>query len=251
MQKEILIQSLKLALKERGITYKILAEKLKMGHSSVRRIFSTHNMGLDKLEEICHVLNLSFHDLAKMSLEQLVDHPVLNTTQELALAGDPKLFCFFYLITIGRTPAYITDHYDFDGEEKNSYLLKLNKLRLIDLFPNEKVRPLFSSDVKWSPGGPLEKRYKKEGHQEFWSSNFDGKFEALNSLFVKLSPASIEILSKKIQKLVLEIESLSANDKALEKNDQFEDMFFIFSYRPWAFSAITSYRRSVQSTFMN
>ena len=61
-----LIAHLKTELKTAGITYAVVAERLGMAESSVKRMFSTGgNMPLSRIDDICRIINLDFADLAR------------------------------------------------------------------------------------------------------------------------------------------------------------------------------------------
>ena len=55
--------TLKNTLKQKNITYKILAERLTMSEANVKRMFSLQQFSLGRLEEICEAAGLSLSDL--------------------------------------------------------------------------------------------------------------------------------------------------------------------------------------------
>ena len=56
-------ETLKRLLKTKNITYKQLAEELDLSEANIKRVFSTQTFTLDRLEEICKVLEISLVDL--------------------------------------------------------------------------------------------------------------------------------------------------------------------------------------------
>ena len=85
-----LLETLKHYLKIQGITYRILAQRLKLSESSVKRLFSDQSLSLKRLEKICSVLGLDLYELVKLSREQqpLVDS--FNDMQLKTLLSQPS-----------------------------------------------------------------------------------------------------------------------------------------------------------------
>ncbi|MCY7313627.1 MAG: helix-turn-helix transcriptional regulator, partial [Pseudoxanthomonas sp.] len=52
-----LIDALKRTLRAQGITYRDLALRLKLSEASVKRMFSQRAMTLQRLEQVCEVLD--------------------------------------------------------------------------------------------------------------------------------------------------------------------------------------------------
>ena len=52
-QKFALVGALKQALKENGFTYDDVAQELGLSLGSVKRLFSKHDLSLDRLAQIC------------------------------------------------------------------------------------------------------------------------------------------------------------------------------------------------------
>lgn len=83
-----LISNLKAALKSRGVTYRELAERLKLSEPTVKRDLSRGVFTLQRLDEICDVVGIN--------LEELV-HPTapgapltqLSDEQERAIVSRP------------------------------------------------------------------------------------------------------------------------------------------------------------------
>lgn len=241
-QTQQLINATKKVLKHRGMTYQDLAFKLGLSHSNVRRMFSKGALTLERLEEICEILDISFFELSKLATLPHRNTTIFTLKQELALSKDQKLFSYFYLLASGLSPKAIASRHLFNQDEEMVLLIELDKLELIDLYPGNKVKCHFKTDVKWIKGGPLENKYRLQARKEFWQSNFDGKNEKIYSLFGRFSQSGIEIVKKKVERLLKEIEGLS-EEESLYKQEELQDMFFIFAFRPWAFSAVVNYKK--------
>ena len=86
-----LIDTLKRQLKARGITYKMLAERLGLSESAVKHMFSTGNFSLRRLDEVCAVLELDIGDLVDISdtHEQKIEQ--LSEEHELEIMSDQDI----------------------------------------------------------------------------------------------------------------------------------------------------------------
>lgn len=65
-----LIDVLRRELKTRNITYHTLAERISLSESSVKRMFSTKSLTLQRLDEILDAAGISLQDLTLRSYEE-------------------------------------------------------------------------------------------------------------------------------------------------------------------------------------
>ncbi len=98
-----LLETLKHYLKIQGITYRILAQRLKLSESSVKRLFSDQSLSLKRLEKICSVLGLDLYELVKLSREQQPLVESFNDVQRKALLSQPSLVVLLvFSSTVGQ-----------------------------------------------------------------------------------------------------------------------------------------------------
>ncbi len=62
-QSQLIIATLKKLLKMKGLTYQALASSLGISESSVKRIFSEEKFSLKRLEQVCHILEMTVSEL--------------------------------------------------------------------------------------------------------------------------------------------------------------------------------------------
>ncbi len=228
-----IIEALKRCLKSRGMTYKDLAGQMALSEASVKRIFSQKTFTLARLEEVCAAVGVDFLELARIAGSRDDEETEIFTlAQERALAADAKLFACFYLLLSGKAPPRILSHSRFAPGEATRLFLRLDKLGLIRLLPQNKVRLLVSENVKWLPDGPLVELYGDRLKSEFVDSRFRGPAERFRLLNAPLSEASIRQLSKKIDKLIADFYELSEVDKSSRR------VWLMLAYRPFSFSVV-------------
>src|SRR5262245_37048560 len=97
-QRVSLVLELKRALKERGITYAQIARRLKLSHASVKRLCSTQDFSLSRVDEICELAGIELGDLVARLREGRAPVTALTLAQEEELMADPKLFLMCYLM---------------------------------------------------------------------------------------------------------------------------------------------------------
>ena len=91
-----LLSTLKKALKSHGITYAELAPKLDLSEASVKRLFAEQTISLQRLEQICQLMELEISDLVQMMNEQQPRLQHLSIQQEQEITQDLVLL----LITV-------------------------------------------------------------------------------------------------------------------------------------------------------
>ncbi len=70
-QTAALIDTLKKTLKANGLTYRKVADKLKLSEASVKRLFAGQNISLNRLEQICQLMDMEISDLVnKMEIDR-------------------------------------------------------------------------------------------------------------------------------------------------------------------------------------
>ncbi len=237
-----LLNAIKKCLKAKGITYKFLSEKLGLSEASVKRLFSEQSFSLKRIEEVCNILDLNFLELARISMDEDAVPNVLTLDQENDLAGNPKLLVYFYLLLNGREPSSIIADYDFSPEESMKFLLNLDKLRLIDLYPDNKIRFLTERTIVWRKNGPIREKYEKMIIEEFLNYQFDRSEDRLYFETGKLSTASRAMVMKKIDRLIKEYNELRDIDKTLPQ-EKIDHTGLMIAFRPWVFSLTENYKR--------
>src|SRR5664279_1769246 len=86
-----LITTIKKQLKSQGLTYRDLAKARKISEPSIKRMFASGRLTIDRLVQISNVLGFT---LAELSKEALAAQPALRTLtekQEREVVSDPRL----------------------------------------------------------------------------------------------------------------------------------------------------------------
>ena len=239
-----LIETLKKVIKSRGLTYKDLAKSLKLSEANLKRAFSKQTFTLQRLEAICRILEIDFYELAKQAKGNIQDVlDCLTLEQEKALAEDSALFTVFYLVLSGMSVRQIENNYEFQGKIQQ-LLLKLDRLKLIELHPQGRIKLLIATNVRWLPHGPLNEKYESVIKQEFLSAPFNGKNEKLRFISGVFSENTLKLMTLKVERLLGEFLELSETEARNSTNSQKGTrQWLLLAYRPWFFSVTSKYEK--------
>ncbi len=230
-----LLDALKKCLRAKGLAYRDVARELGISEASVKRIFSQETFSLDRLEAVCRILDMSIYDLARMTrMYSEEEATVLTVAQEKALAGDSTLLTYFYLLLIGHKPDGIATEYGLDELTQVRILTRLDRLKLIDLYPKNRVRLLVSRRIVWRPDGPIRRQYEKQVKAQFVDYRFRGNDEWLSLETSELSEASVKVLVRKLEKLSREFDELAELDMNLPRKKK-SSTGLLLAMRPWTY----------------
>jgi len=167
-----IIDTLKRQLKVRGITYRGLAERLELSESAVKHMFSTGNFSLRRLDDVCAVLELDIGDLVNISQSHEPKIEQLSAENEQEIVGDTRLLLVAYCLINYWTFDEIIQRYDISLAEGLKYLRKLDRMKVIELQPGDRVRLLIANNFSWRKNGAIEKFFRSRVQSEFFSHHF-------------------------------------------------------------------------------
>lgn len=237
-----LLDTLKRCLRARGVTYHKLARALGLSESSVKRLFSDESFTLARLERVCSVLDMSVADLVRMAAgTREATTFSLSLEQERTLASDASLLALFYLLLNGRSVEAAERRLGLNPRAMRTLLTRLVETQLIDIDAKRRVHLHARLPIAWRPDGPVRKLYERQVRAEFLQGPFTGSNEALSFHSAELSPASVRILLKKIDKLAADFADLAALDVQVPTRDK-SSVALLLACRPWVFSMFSAYR---------
>ncbi|MEP1383277.1 MAG: helix-turn-helix transcriptional regulator [Paraglaciecola sp.] len=236
-------QTLKSLLRQQHITYKDIAAKLDMSEANIKRIFSTQSFTLQRLEQICDVLNMTMADLFALTQKQVQQISQLTVEQESELLADPKLLLIAVCVRDAWKFDEIVSYYDIDKLECIRLLARLDKLKIIDLLPNNHFKSLIAQDFRWIPGGPLERFMEQEVLVKFMAPKQNEQWLFRFYLRGRYSQSSIDIIQRKLNQLTKEAAALNLEDSDLPLNKR-QHIGLLMAMRPWEPSLFENMRRA-------
>ncbi|MDO6594380.1 helix-turn-helix transcriptional regulator [Neptuniibacter sp. 1_MG-2023] len=230
-----LIDTLKRELKAQGKTYVDVANALELSEASVKRLFADKNFTLERLERICDMLNIELSELVqRMSKAQ---HQLIQLTreQEKEIANDLTLLLITVSVISGMSYDDIIYTYDIPETTCIQKLAQLDRLKIIDLLPNNRVKLLVAPNFHWLPNGPIQQFFQEKVEQDFFNSRFDKANEKLIVTNAILTDSSNARLQKKMERLAAEFNELMQEDHAAP-SQQKNGTTMVLAIRQWQYS---------------
>lgn len=234
---------LKFTLKQQGITYKTLAQQLDMSEANVKRMFSLQQFSLTRLEDICGAAGISLSDLFLLVENQKKKLIQLTEEQEQEMINDTKLFLVAACVRDGWSFDEIIHHYQIDQFECVQLMARLDRLKIIQLLPNNQYKMLISQNFHWIPNGPVEKYMDTNGITKFMASSFVGENNIRFYIRGSYSQTSINIIERKLNQLKKEVSLLNQEDALLPIENR-QHIGLLLAMRPWEMSIFKALRRN-------
>ena len=237
-----IIDAIKVTLKHRGLTYRTLSEKLLLSESTVKQMFANGNFSLNRLDAICELLDVDINALLEVS-ESLEDRVTsISLEQEQTLVEDPKLLVVAYCLVNHWKVAEIVARYDIGDTEVITLLARLDKMLLIELQPNNRVRRLIANNFSWHPNGPIETYFRSTIQTDFFDTSFDqdGALRVVkNGVLTIKGQADLRNRLKMIDSLFDELAEQERKTPISERNG----VTMILAIRNWQLSIFTDLER--------
>ena len=231
-QTKALIGALKQVLKSRRVTYAEIARRLGMSEASIKRVFAKQSFTLERLDKICQVLGIEITDLAKMVEHESERVVQLTLEQEREIVADPKLLLVAVHALNQWTLEEIVAQYTVSKTECIRLLARLDRLRIIDLLPNNRIRVIVGRNFSWLPDGPLQRHFRAQLEANFFGSRFDGGGEHLAFVSGMLSRNSNAVIQHHMRRLEAEFTELHNQDVGLPLEERFGTSLLV-AMRPW------------------
>lgn len=237
-----IIDTLKQELKVQGIHYRDLAAKLSLSESTIKHMFSTKNFSLQRLDKICDVLGMELSDLVEQFDARTPRLEQLTLENEKLLISDTYLLMVAYCVTNNWSVDDILRNYTISETECIRCLAQLDRMKMIELLPENRVRLIVSTNFQWHKNGPIETFFKSEAQKHF----FNGAFDDEDSLhMVKLGGLS----DKSIQQIIERLKNAGELYQELYQEDRkqsFEKRHgtsMVLAIRKWQFQAFRQFQR--------
>ncbi|MBL8379431.1 MAG: helix-turn-helix transcriptional regulator [Burkholderiales bacterium] len=237
-----LIDVLKRELKARSITYAQVARRLQLSEASVKRMFSTRDFMLSRLDEICDLAGIDLSDLARgvAARETLLTR--LSLAQEKELVSDIRLLAVAVSCIHHLSFEQILHYYAFTEAELTGLLARLDRLKLIELQANNRIRPLVARAFTWLPQGPIQSFFYAQAQADFFRSRFDAPGEALVFASGRLSAAAAARLAERMTRVVQEFRETHIEELYLPLEER-PPMSILVAMRAWDFGLLRALER--------
>lgn len=241
MSSGFVFDGLKMHLKARGMTYADVARSLKISEATVKRIFATRNCTLERLDSICDLLQVDMAELARgMPREsRLVNR--LSPRQEAELMSEPALLlvaiCAMHQLRVEE----IVELYKLDAAHCVKLLLRLEKIGILELHENNRIRLLLSRTFAWNPGGPIM-QYLRSQAADYFNHAFDRPGDVLRMVTARISAEARVALLRHVEHLEREYAEQHNADARLPLAQR-PPLSLLIAVRSWQPKLFKGFRR--------
>ena len=205
METQILAETLKKALKSKGINQEKLSELLGISERSVNRILTGGTLTTDRLFEICKVMGITLKELLLMEegdLERMDFEFTIEQEEFFVINWTTGLF-YTQLFTFGSVKE-LAKHFNIDDVSITKMLSDLEKLNLLKWLPGNEVQ-LYEPRKFNRQGGPVYKAQAKRFAHLLVDKSLSNEKDPLFLIFPNLSETAIKKFRIKLKELFLDI----------------------------------------------
>lgn len=237
-----LVHTLKKCLKRHHLQYKDVAKHLNLSEASVKRLFSQEDISLQRLEAILSLMNMRLLDLFELLNKQEEYISELTPAQEKMLIQNPKLLLTIFLLLNGWLLEQITKTFAINEFEMTQLLAQLDKLKLIELLPFNKIKLLTANNFAWQKNGPVQRFFEEQVLTDYFKSKFNQPDSKLVFLAGTFSESSIEKIKSLMDDLALTINELMKQDLKLPLEKRY-GVGSVLAIRKWELAIISKMRK--------
>jgi len=236
-----LVEALKAALKSSRITYAGVAAAMGLSESSVKRKFSRREFTLAELDLICTLCDMELSGLLQLMENSGKRLQALTQAQEREIADDLGLLVVTVCVLNRWSFENILEFYIFQEHQLVQMLAKLDRLRLIELQPNNRIKLLVAPNFGWLPNGPIQQVFLKTIQQDFFAARFNQEDHELIVLNGMLCDSSNAEFRRKMERLAREFDLLNREDTS-RPFDQRRGYTAVIALRDWHYKGFADLR---------
>jgi hypothetical protein len=237
-----LVKTLKKALKLNGKTYADVAKALDLTEASVKRLFASENFSLERVDRVLDMIDLEFSDLVTMMHAQQQQLQHLTEAQEKELTQDVSLLLVTVCVLNNWTLPDIMEYYHLSETECIRKLARLDKLKIIELLPGNRIKLLVAPNFGWLANGPILRFFQRTIGQEYFDTNFKREDECLIVLNGMLSSQSNGEFQRKLHRLARDFDALNQEDSVLPLEKR-HGVTVVMGIRGWRYGLFSELRK--------
>jgi len=224
------------------MTYLDVANHLGLTEASVKRMFSQEDISLRRLDSICQMLEIDLSHLTRTNDTDTRALVMLTEAQELEIVSDERQLAISFLVLNGWTYDELLKYFDFDEPELIQRLAKLDRLKLIELLPKNRIKLRVAPNLTWLKNGPIQRFFVAHFQSPFMENHFNKENEFLRFLSGMYSPLTCSMILKKLNDLAVEIDQLNQQDRNLTFEERVP-FGVLLAIRPWHAKFFENMRR--------
>lgn len=237
-----LVATLKKLMKQQGMTYRALATALNLSEASVKRLFASGRFTLARVVEVSHLLGFTLTELAQEADASGPRISAISESQERELVSDIKLLLVAACVLNHWTLTDIITAYRFREADALRALLRLDRLRLIDLLPGNRIRLNVARDFEWRPDGPIRAYFRAHWQADFMDSGFNREEEVESFVHGMLTEQALAQMQSELRRVRQRFDELHAESLSAPLGKR-RGIGLIFAMREWEPTEFARLRR--------
>jgi DNA-binding Xre family transcriptional regulator len=217
--RQFIFDSLRSHIKARHLTYRHIAQDLGVSETTVKRLFLQQDCTLERLEEICELLQIDLRELIKSSPRPRKFIQQLNRQQEELLAQNHKLLMVAVCAMSLWTFDDMAQHLHIPNTETEGLLRQLDKMGFLDLMPRNRYRLRVAREFSWIVDGPIMRMVKSMAG-DYFNHLFEGEGEILKIINVRISRHAAHRLRTRLEQITQEYADQVAIDANLPLHER-------------------------------
>jgi hypothetical protein len=126
------------------------------------------------------------------------------------------------------------------------YLAVLDRLKLIDLLPDNRIKLRVATNFKWHENGPIQQFFQQKLAEDFFNSQFTAEQDKLIVVNGMLSQEAEAVFHRKLRHLAREFNELN-NDDATLPLEQRRGSTAVLAMRSWRYGLFEDLRKNSAS----
>ena len=196
-----LVATLKRLLRRQGLAYRDVAPALGLAESSVKRLFASGRFSLERIVQVARLLGYTLAELALEAEATGTRVRALTPAQEREIVSDPNLLVVAACVLNHWSMADVLAAYRLREAEVVRHLARLDRLRLIDLLPGNRIRLNVARDFEWLPEGPIRAHFRRHWLSDFMDSRFAAEGEVESFTHGMLTEGAIARMREELARL--------------------------------------------------
>ena len=238
-----LVAALKAELRAAGVTYADLADALGMSESSIKRVFAKADMPLSRIDEMLRVLKMYFAELARKVADAQPLTRELTAEQEAAVVADRRLLLVAICCLSQWSFEAMTHEYLFSDAECVKYLVRLDRLGIIELRSLNRYRLKVAKGFRWLPHGPVMQYFREHVAADYLSGGFDGEGELIMLVHGEITKSLAATLVERLQRVGHDFARAHLAEQKLPE-EQRTPYTLLVGMRSWLFAAFKDLKRT-------
>ncbi|WP_192178146.1 helix-turn-helix domain-containing protein [Mesorhizobium amorphae] len=234
-----IFEALKRTLKAKGLTYRMLAERMGVSEPTVKRIFHERNCKLDRLVEICTAAEVELENV--LGAMNRGPGPANHVAPEIErkLASRPALLFVFIMLSEKFTPEGIMRSQGLSEASMFLYLRDLEELGLVALGRGLSTRLLVETPIQWNFEGPLRPLFEATNKNFIgWAINHLQREATFVSFSRRMRPETAEMVRREAEELAERAKLLAHHDQHTTPEDALIGYKWTFAFGATPFPAI-------------